>query len=326
MTTDHKTAKTTDESEVDLPTLPLLASTLVPLHRSTGPLGDALRTIPEWVVAMRRLSRLEGMRPERPDYAGVDLEMEGLLTRLVKEDRSFERLAALDTTAQLNQAVAARDTLNRAFDAATVSFAMEADEAIRHHEADLYDYLTAQVTAVVARAREIPDAFFMDAEEAINTGNAAQWETAKQLRDEFRLIYAQHNDLAQHLSSLGVGLPAYAELWFLANPAEVWEDWTAWTVNGELADPGDDTNGTPLYCPWPDNRDISDRQDFVEQWLTYLVDTPQAQPWAPSPKQYAETARNLQAHLFKVETITSRNTQPRRRRPTWQGFALPDGL
>jgi hypothetical protein len=280
-------------NEIQIPQL-LPGSDMATLHKAKA-LQSALRGIPEWAETMGHLAYLESLRPERRRLASVDVEMEVALADAV------ESRAAVDLPALSTKAAAIRDNLvahaivERAFETTARGYVQRLDDIVRNHSSVLYRSLTEEANEIIEAAREHSHVVGLDAQGAIDTGAVDAWQSTQDYRTRFRGLRSAAGLLGQRLG-WHVENPTHAELRWISNPAQVFEHWRAWKIDGALVNPRNVADRKPLRSPWPDHREMI-ATDLPDAWFTFLVTTPTAQPWVPSPADYTAAANALDAYL-----------------------------
>jgi hypothetical protein len=280
----------TATSDLRIPSTRARHSTIPTIQRSGGPLRDALVTLPEWRETVERLMHLDRVRPAPRRLASLEVEIEEILFRVAESRGTFDAEAVAAHAALVRDQQSTEQAVQTAFDAAGNRYVEELDTVVRAQVTTLYRHLTGQLVDVIDRARQHADLVDAGAEDAIASDQVRQWQAVNDLRARFRSIRAAYGQLNQHIGGTIEHLE-YFEVQWISNPAEAWDDWAPWRANGAIVNPANVHDRTELDSPWPDPR--TGVKDLADGWFSWLVRTPEAQPWAPSPRQHDEAARAL---------------------------------
>jgi hypothetical protein len=296
---------TTDQ--LTIPSKTVRASSIPTVQRASGPLGSALRTLPEWVEIVERAAHLEAVRPAHQNMASVEIEIEEKLYEAAEARGSLDLDALTALSTVVRDRFATAQALQTAYDNAHRRYAEDLDNVARQHATKLYRHMSGQLVEIVDQAREAADLVDADAADAVSADRVAEWQTLNALREQFRTVRFGHSVLNQH-----VGAPiehfGWSELQWISNPAEVWDEWAPWRADGALVNPANLADRTPLLSPWPDPR--TGVQDLADGWFRYLVRTPKAKPWTPTPRQHDDAARVLMPLVAEARELKG---NPRRK-------------
>ncbi len=281
----------------------LSGSSLSVIHRSgSRALRTALETLPTWVAVRDQLLALEAMRPAYVNRASLDEELTAYVRGLIDRGEVLDVDAAAQHFRDLRATVEALLDVDRAAVLAIEMLSQELDEALRGGQAQVYASLSAELATVVDEARAVSDVAGLDPTTVLTRGLGDTWQRYDDLRVRFIDIRSAQTSMQQQLSFPDV---LYPELTRLANPADVFEHWRAWKVDGALVNPHDLNDRRPVAPPWPTEPTGTPARDH-DAWFSWLVRTPAAKAWVPSAKQFDVEQTRLREYVSDLIPYQSR--------------------
>jgi len=279
--------------------------TVHPVHRSQGPLANALASLPSWVEARDRLAALESFSvpsqlPETLE-ARISALIEGTLSGAdMSPDQILAEAAAIKGRFEAEQLLVSTATRLRGAAVGDMDVALSSggDQLLRHLHRQLSDLLAeaTEVARVLGSVRT--------AEQAIDADKVEPWQRLGDLRGGYAAIRNAQTAVFNRTSSQSLALRQRAVA-FIQHPREVDQDFVARRAGQPVKIKSDDgwVTRNPRPVPWPD---LSQPEA-----LDWLVAHPEAGPWVPTERELtraeeviAAAARDFQAEQRGIVTGT----------------------
>lgn len=285
------TTKKTAPVDVVRPKL-LPGSDMAALHRSTGPLAEALATIPEWVEHMGHLAHLQAQRPQHRGAATLEMEAEARLIQVIESREPIDYDALTASVADAHARTTSDAAVFRAFETAAWSYSQRLDASVRENAEQIHSHLSGQLADLIDRARLNPDTLGLNAESAITSGQVEDFQAMRAQREEFHAIRSAVGRMRQRVG-FNPQHPQYSELLWLSNPLEVFDRWRDWRAGARVEE--QNPNSPRVIPPWP----TTSGGDQEAAWFDYLVSTPDAVAWCPSEEQHDAVGDKLADHQYR---------------------------
>lgn len=267
-------------------------------RRRPGVLGDLIAKHTTVFDLDDQITALKAAAARIPDL-DTDQNARTTAVRTALADGTIDKLDLLDTLGTsvhteaeyTHTAQALRDLMSR--------MRLEQEAQLQAATSEICTALSTYVITTVKRLRNSPisKANIRTAADAITHGLAKEWTTYTSLRNAYLAAY----QAVASMSHAGLIDNEYqVEDWALtrlANPEEVWPEYIA--SRAKLTDE---------RAPWPIISRTTGRRE-PEDWLDWLVATPQAQPTLLHPDRFhdARTAITDKARALARETRTPAN-------------------
>ncbi len=277
------------------------------LHGATGPLGDAVAALPGYAAARLELERARGQLSAylqslpAPGHVTAAADVVALLAA----GDPLPPTLPEDTWKAANAPEITRH-LGHVFDQALQQIAAHRDRIIHEGADAIVSHLDRAVRECVDEARTLKLKGDTTAEEAIDAGVGAAWGRMRALR----ATYGEIRDAQATVTRVvyrpnGIDLRGFG---FLRNFAEFVPDFDA-QRGGRFMDTAFAAGTRPTRYPWlpavpsMTHEDPIDDDDLRFAWL---VRTPEAVPWVPTPAQLED------ARQAALDALAATRPRPQR--------------
>lgn len=273
------------------------------LHNGSGVLGEALAALPGYTDASAALRQAEVTLNAHLQAMVSPAQGAGVarVLELLDAGKPLPKTLAVDTW-QAVHAQEANVQLEHVFSAVLQELSSRRDQVVEAGRDAMLEHLDGAVRACVEEARGLELAGSRTADEALDAGAGEAWRRMRELRSRYADIRRAQTTTFRVLASSG-GQSPLSTVGFLQNLDELvpnWADIQRGRVTVFADGQAQETSGGGRY-PWlPPTTDLleEDVEDDDALRFDWLVATPAAVPWVPTPAQLEE-ARKAAEEAFR---------------------------